>query len=159
PGWVTARLSVFYTGITHHSGMVNWQVIRRRMEGDRVTAAGLDAIVAAARRCRAALLAADEAGAGEAIAAEWAARRTLAPEVSPPEVERLVEAATGAGALAVKACGAGGGGSLLVWHPPAAREAVAGALAAAAPGGRTLPVSPVSGGCQVVTGEDPSSAP
>jgi len=152
PVWVATRLSVFYTGITHHSGMVNWQVIRRRMEGDPATVRALDTIVEAARRCREALLSADETAVGEAIAAEWAARRSLAPQVSPLEVDRLVEAARGAGALAVKACGAGGGGSLLLWHAPGAREAVRRALRAAAPGGRELPSAPVSSGCRVTTG-------
>ena len=34
PDWLGERMTVFFTGITHHSGMVNWQVIRRRLEGD-----------------------------------------------------------------------------------------------------------------------------
>ncbi len=138
PAWLAERLTVFYTGITHHSGMVNWEVIRRRLEGDPATTAALEAIAAAARDCRAALLAEDEAGVGAAIVAEWTARRTLAPEVSPPELERVVEAGLGAGALAVKACGAGGGGSVLLWHGPGLRETLATALAVAAPGGGVL---------------------
>lgn len=152
PAWISSRLSVFYTGITHHSGMVNWQVIRRRLEGDPTTARGLEAIAGAARRCRLALLGGDEAGVGEAIASEWAARRTLAPEVCPGELDRIVTAALDAGALAVKACGAGGGGSLLVWHPPDLRGAVSSALLAAAPGGRILPTGIVPHGCEVSQG-------
>jgi len=152
PKWLSERMSVFFTGITHHSGMVNWQVIRRRIEGDPETARGLDAIAGAARHCRAALLAADEAGVGEAMASEWAARRTLAPEVCPPELDRVVGAALGAGALAAKACGAGGGGSLVLWHPPELRKAVGRALVATAPAGRVLPSGPVSGGCRVSRG-------
>ncbi|NOZ95877.1 MAG: hypothetical protein GXP47_14225, partial [Acidobacteria bacterium] len=102
--WVGRRLTVFFTGITHHSGMVNWQIIRRRFEGDAGTALALDEIAAAARRCRSALLAPDEAAVGEAVAADWTARRRLAPEVCPPELDRIVVAARAGGALAVKAC-------------------------------------------------------
>ncbi|MFV2074149.1 MAG: hypothetical protein ACC742_16085, partial [Thermoanaerobaculales bacterium] len=69
---------------------------------------------------------------------EWAARKRLAPEVCPPELEELDRVARNAGALAVKACGAGGGGSLLVWHTPAAREKIASALTSAAARGRLL---------------------
>ncbi len=135
PQWLEERLTVVYTGIRHSSGMVNWQVIRRRLEGELRTVAGLDAIAAAARECRAALLAVNEAAVGEAIAAEWGARRRLAPEVSPPELDRLTKIAVGAGAHAAKACGAGGGGSILVWHPPERRPAIEDALLAAAPEG------------------------
>ncbi len=147
--WVGRRLTVFFTGITHHSGMVNWQIIRRRFEGDAGTARALDEIAAAARRCRSALLARNEAAVGEAVAAEWAARRRLAPEVCPPELGRIVTAARDGGALAIKACGAGGGGSLLVWHAPSDRPAVVGALEAAAPDGSVLAAGVAAGGCQV----------
>lgn len=138
PGWVGERLTVLFTGITHASGMVNWQVIRRRLDGEPATAAAFDEIAAAARRCREALLATDAGAVAEAVAAEWAARRRLAPEVCPPELERLTAAALEGGAWAAKACGAGGGGSLLVWHPPDARTGVEDALQTAAPEGRVL---------------------
>ncbi len=138
PEWLADRLTVVYTGIRHSSGMVNWQVIRRRLEGEAETVAALDAIAVAARACRVALLGGDETGVGDAIAAEWAARRRLAPEVCPPELDRLTEIAVRAGARAVKACGAGGGGSILVWHPPERRPAIEAALLAAAPRGRVI---------------------
>jgi len=147
--WLGERMTVFFSGITHHSGMVNWQVIRRRMEGEERTTAALAAIAEAASKCRAALLAADEDGAAAAIAAEWAARKRLAPEVCPAELEGVEKAAKVAGALAVKACGAGGGGSLLLWHRPGARERLEAALAVAAPDGRVLGEGVATAGCEV----------
>jgi len=148
--WLDHRLSIFYTGITHHSGMVNWQVIRRRIEGDQTTIAAFAEIADCAASCRRGLIARDESGCGMAIAAEWRARKRLAPEVCPFELERLETIAMAAGAVAVKACGAGGGGSLLLWHPPAAREDLNEALAAAAPAGKMFPAGIVDQGCQVV---------
>jgi D-glycero-alpha-D-manno-heptose-7-phosphate kinase len=141
--WVERRLVVIDTGISHHSGLVNWEVYRRRVEGDAQTASALAAIAEAARECRAALVASDEAGVGRAIAAEWRARRRLAPEVSSAELERVIEAGVGAGAWAGKACGAGGGGCVLLWSAPQRRETVAAAaLAAAGAGARRVSTAP-----------------
>jgi D-glycero-alpha-D-manno-heptose-7-phosphate kinase len=149
--WVGKRLTVFDTGISHHSGMVNWEVIRRRLDGDRDTSDALEAIAAAARHCRKELLAGHEDRVGEAIAAEWNARKRLAPEVCPPALVTIIDAGIAAGALAIKACGAGGGGSVLAWHPPDAREEISSALGAAAPAGRVVATSIERIGCRVLT--------
>lgn len=148
--WLAARCTVFFTGIVHHSGMVNWQVIRRRLDGDEDTTRALGEIAEAAFECRAALVAGDADGVAVAIRDEWSARRRLAPEVSPPELEKLEAVVRSAGALAFKACGAGGGGSILVWHRESGRTAVLDALRVAVPGGRVLATGVELRGCQVV---------
>ncbi|NOZ79090.1 MAG: hypothetical protein GXP48_07925 [Acidobacteria bacterium] len=148
-GWLAERLTVFFTGLVHHSGRVNWQIYRRRVEGDVRTVSALAAIGRAARRCREALLAGDHLAVGDAIAAEWEARTRLAPDVSPPELARIIDAAREAGASAVKAGGAGGGGSLVVWHDPGLRERIVAALEHAAPGGNLLTSGMTSVGCRV----------
>jgi D-glycero-alpha-D-manno-heptose-7-phosphate kinase len=153
PEWVGERLTVFDTGISHHSGMVNWQVIRRRLDRNSDTTEALESIAEAARQCRAGLVSGDESGVGEAIAAEWSARRRLAPEVCPPELETLIDAGLAAGANAIKACGAGGGGSVLAWHPPEARDAVSSALDTAAPDGRVVATDVEKIGCRVLAGD------
>jgi D-glycero-alpha-D-manno-heptose-7-phosphate kinase len=152
PRWVGDRLTIFDTGISHHSGMVNWQVIRRRLDLDRNTTDALGAIADAARYCRKELLARDEHGVGEAIAAEWEARKRLAPEVCPPDLESVVDAGIAAGAAAIKACGAGGGGSVLVWHPRKSREVISQALQAASVTGRVVAADIEEVGCRVVAG-------
>jgi D-glycero-alpha-D-manno-heptose-7-phosphate kinase len=152
PDWVGNRLTIFDTGITHHSGMVNWQVIRRRLDRDPATIDALEAIAEAARRCRDELAAGDEAGVGRAIFDEWSARRTLAPDVCPPELEAIIDAGLAAGADAIKACGAGGGGSVLVWHTPRARNPVSSALGSAAPAGRVVATGVAKVGCRVLAG-------
>lgn len=149
PIWLSQRLTVFFTGINHHSGMVNWEVIRRRLDGDEATRSALESIADASRMCRQALMAQDEHEVGVAVAAEWAARRRLAPEVCPDDVESVVRRALEAGAAAVKACGAGGGGSLLAWHPPGTRELVTEALTDAAPTGWVLESGVSLDGCEV----------
>jgi len=89
------------------------------------------------------------------VAAEWAARKRLAPEVCPPELEEIERAALDAGALAVKACGAGGGGSLLLWHPPGAEQRLSAALQTAAPAGRVLATGIATQGCRVLLPDEP----
>jgi D-glycero-alpha-D-manno-heptose-7-phosphate kinase len=152
PEWVGERLTVFDTGIAHHSGMVNWQVIRRRLDRDRDTTDALEGIAEAARRCRVELVGGNEDGVGNAIAADWGARKRLAPEVCPPDLEAIIDAGVAAGASAIKACGAGGGGSILVWHPADSRGAIAAALDAAAPGGRVVATGIEKIGCRVLAG-------
>jgi len=71
-----------------------------------------------------ALLAADWEGAGEALGAEWEARKRLSPLVTNPGIETLIEGARSAGARAGKVCGAGGGGCLVFWTPGGRREEV-----------------------------------
>jgi D-glycero-alpha-D-manno-heptose-7-phosphate kinase len=153
PEWIGDRLTIFDTGISHHSGMVNWQVIRRRLDRDSNTTEALEAIAEAARGCRTELVAGDEDGVGAAIAAEWSARKRLAPEVCPRELETIIDAGLAAGASAIKACGAGGGGSVLVWHPPAAREEISSALSATTPDGRVVATEISMVGCRVLAGD------
>lgn len=138
--WLAAHLVVVFTGITHHSGMVNWKVYRARVDGDPAVSAALAAIGEAARLCREALLAGDAEAVGRAITREWEARRRLAPEVAPPELAAVLEAGLAAGAWAAKACGAGGGGSVLFWTPPGARSQVAAAALALCPQGFRVPL-------------------
>jgi D-glycero-alpha-D-manno-heptose-7-phosphate kinase len=132
--------------------MVNWEVIRRRLDGDQDTTEALEAIAEAARECRAQILEGDEMGVGRAIAAEWTARKRLAPEVCPPELDSIVDAGLAAGASAIKACGAGGGGSILLWHPPEARISLSAALAAAGASGRVVATGVEKIGCRVLAG-------
>ena len=147
--WLESRITVFFTGITHHSGMVNWQVIRRRLEGDPTTTQALQAITEAAGLCRQALLSAKTDAVTGALQHEWAARQRLAPEICPPELTHLESEAMNAGALAFKACGAGGGGSILIWHEPDVADSVAEALQIAAPDGILFPRGIASEGCTI----------
>jgi mevalonate kinase len=59
--------------------------------------------------------------------------------VSCPEIERLVEAALGAGALGAKLSGSGGGGIVVAVPPPGGADRIAAAMAAA--GGTAMTVA------------------
>jgi len=145
------HLTLYDTGAAHSSGMNNWEVFRRRLEGDAAVAASLDRIAAAARDMAAAARRGDFPGMGEALDREWSARRDLAPVVSSPAIERAIAAAREAGAWGGKACGAGGGGCVIFLAPPERTPAVRDALAALGDGS-VLPVKAERRGLEVGVG-------
>ena len=134
------HLTLFDTGAAHSSGMNNWEIFRARLEGDREVASRLDDVAAAAREMAEAAEAQDFPAMGAALKQEWEARRRLAPVVSSPGVETAIDAALGAGAWGGKACGAGGGGCILILAPPERTPAVREALSRL-PDGRLLLVA------------------
>ena len=123
------HLTLFDTGAAHSSGMNNWEIFRARLEGDHLVASALDQVRLAAREMSEAVEAGDFRAIGAALRAEWEARRRLAPVVSSPGIEAAIGAAVSAGAWGGKACGAGGGGCVVILAPaektPAVREALA----------------------------------
>jgi D-glycero-alpha-D-manno-heptose-7-phosphate kinase len=122
------HLTLFDTGASHSSGMNNWEVFRRRLEGDESVARSLEKIAGAARDMAYAAEASDFPAMGSALREEWAARRELAPVVSSPVIEQAIAAALRAGAWGGKACGAGGGGCVVFLSPAERTVAVREAL-------------------------------
>jgi len=148
--WLNERVTVFYSGIRHRSGMVNWQVVRRRLDGHAATIDAFNEIASAARDCRVGLVAGDDQIVASAIRREWKARRRLAPDVSTVELDELIAVAFDNGAAAVKGCGAGGGGSIVIWHPSGARTAIVSALDKASNGGRALATGASADGARLI---------
>jgi len=143
-----ARLVVTFSGQSHISGDTNWQIVRRRLDGESRVCQALDGIAAAAAAMPDALVRSDWPAVGRLMSEDWRHRLTLAPEVSTPALERLLRAAAEAGAWGGKVCGAGGGGSVAVLAAPERRGAVLRAMAAA--GGVPVEASPRSAGVQSV---------
>jgi len=65
---------------------------------------------------------------GDLLHEAWDMKRSLSAQVSNPKIDDLYERARSAGALGGKLTGAGGGGFLLLFVPPARRTAVLEAL-------------------------------
>jgi D-glycero-alpha-D-manno-heptose-7-phosphate kinase len=140
-------MSFFFSGHSHVSGEANWQVVRRRLEGEPEATRLFSGICDVATALGQALEAGDLPEAGRLLGEEWAYRRQLAEGVSTKKVEALLTAAAGAGAWGGKAGGAGGGGCIGVLHPEEAREAVIDAVTGA--GGRHIEASPTRQGMVV----------
>jgi len=115
-----ASLLVVYTGQSHFSAGNNWQVLKRRLDGDPQVIEAFDGIAAAATALGEALERGDLPAVGRLMSGEWRWRRTLAAGISTPNIEAVLEAATAAGAWGGKACGAGGGGCVAVLGPTSA---------------------------------------
>ena len=131
------RIVLAYTGASRQSGINNWEVMKRRIDGDLTVIRAFNGIRDAAAGLRDALVRQDWPAVAAHLDEEWSCRRRLAPGVSTPAIDDTLARARAAGALAGKVCGAGGGGCLFCLVPPDCRTAVAAALTDA--GARVLP--------------------
>ncbi len=131
PKEIESRIVLAYTRASRNSGINNWEVTKRHIDGDRQVFDRFERIRDIAVAMRAALERGDWDGVGRQIEEEWSNRKRLAPGVSTPEIERIMAAAHRAGATATKVCGAGGGGCMIAFANPEAVPAVKSALAEA----------------------------
>lgn len=123
------RIVLCYTGEPRNSGTNNWEITKRHIDGDPFIFDCFERIRDTAVEMRTALTRGDWDAVGRTIAAEWDNRKRLAPGVTTPAIDSLLERARAAGATAGKVCGAGGGGCLFTFGPPGHREAIRSALA------------------------------
>jgi D-glycero-alpha-D-manno-heptose-7-phosphate kinase len=145
---LASSLLVVYSGQSHFSAGNNWQVVRRRLDGEAEVIGLFQGIAETAAELAPALEKGDYPRVGELMSQEWSYRRRLADGISTPVLEELLQAAASQGAWGGKACGAGGGGCLAILCPPERRSAIAAAVESvggealtAAPTGRLLEIS------------------
>jgi D-glycero-alpha-D-manno-heptose-7-phosphate kinase len=130
PRALEQRVVLAYTGAPRNSGTNNWEITKRHIDGDRHIFDCFERIRDTALAMRAALAREDWDEVGRQIGVEWDNRKRLAPGVTTPVIDDLIGRARAAGATAAKVCGAGGGGCLFCFGPPAARSGIAAALTA-----------------------------
>jgi D-glycero-alpha-D-manno-heptose-7-phosphate kinase len=128
PADIERRFVLAYTGASRNSGINNWEMFKRHIDGDREVIECFDRIRDAAAGMRAALEAHDWVEVGRQLNAEWDHRKRLAPGVTTPGIEDLIARARAAGAIGAKVCGAGGGGCLFCYTTPDDAPAVRRAL-------------------------------
>jgi D-glycero-alpha-D-manno-heptose-7-phosphate kinase len=143
------RLVLAYTGATRNSGINNWDVMKRHIDGDPNVQQRFARIRDIAGSMREALERGDWADVGRQVAEEWENRKGLAPGVTTPRIDAMLSAARAAGAYGGKVCGAGGGGCLFCVSEPERVPAVREAIAAA--GGELLDCRIESDGLRVET--------
>lgn len=132
------RLVLCYTGEPRQSGINNWEVFQAHQNGSRLVRRNFDRISAIAQAIRGALEGNRWSEAGRLMREEWSFRRRNLPTIATPLIDRIIDAARRAGALAGKVCGAGGGGCVALLIDPGARPRVESAVKAA--GGQLLPM-------------------
>jgi D-glycero-alpha-D-manno-heptose-7-phosphate kinase len=122
------RVAICYTGEPRLSGINNWEMFKNHIDGDPQLFQLFDAIRDTARGMKAALAAGDWQRVGELMSAAYPNRKRLAPNITTPHMEALVETALRSGAVAAKVCGAGGGGCIAFLCEEGARPEVERAL-------------------------------
>src|SRR3954447_16293155 len=146
---IDARFLLAYTGAPRQSGINNWEVFKAHINRDARVIRNFEQIGEIARGMHQALAHGAWREVAALLRAEWKLRRTNAPGITTPLIERLIAAATANGALAAKVCGAGGGGCVVFFAPPEKKERVARAVRSA--GGKVLPFMVARDGVTVVS--------
>lgn len=110
--YLESRTALCYTGEPRNSGTNNWEITKRHIDGDRELFEIFDGIRDGSLQLRAALLDSDWGRVGEILCAGHPLRKRLSPHITTPHMDLLIDKALGAGAIAAKVCGAGGGGCI-----------------------------------------------
>jgi len=118
------HLSLFYTGVTRRSnGILADQNSRTAANRE-----ALERIRELAGAARTAIVHREWSALGTVLDEGWQLKRCLSDGISNPTIDRLYAAAKEAGAYGGKITGAGGGGFLLLLHPPERSRQIAEAL-------------------------------
>jgi len=149
PEEIEMRFVLVYTGAPRQSGINNWEVFKSHVNGDKHVFRNLEKIAAIARDMHQALLRHDWEDVARLLREEWKLRRTNAPGITTPLIDKLIAVSRKKGGRAAKVCGAGGGGCVLMMVEEGAQEAVSNAVAQA--GGQILPLRVARDGLRVET--------
>jgi D-glycero-alpha-D-manno-heptose-7-phosphate kinase len=143
------RFLLVYTGAPRQSGINNWEVFKAHINGDQRVIRNFDQIVELAREMHQAFLRHDWEDVARLLCEEWKLRRTNAPGITTPLIDKLIAVAQNSGGRAAKVCGAGGGGCILLMVQEGAKDAIGQAVTEA--GGRILPLTVAREGLRIST--------
>ena len=144
---INSRFVLCYTGESRNSGINNWEVQKAHLDGNSSVIRHFRRIAAIAAEMRTTIVERDWLSAARLLNQEWQARKRNHPGITTPRIERLIALARRYGALAGKACGAGGGGCVVFLVKPEAKVRVEKALTNA--GARVLSSRLAAAGLQV----------
>jgi len=147
PAELDRRFVLVYTGAPRKSGINNWEVFKRHIDGDRRIFRNFERIAEIARAMHVAVAAADWPETARLLREEWKLRRTNAPAIATPFIDELIALSRKNGATGAKVCGAGGGGCVLFMVRPEARSQLEQALVVA--GAQLLPFAVARHGVSV----------
>ena len=133
-----------YTGKPRNSGINNWEITKKALDGDKKVVRHLSTIRDCAVEMHQLLIKGLISGIAPVFNKEWKARKQLAPTITTPQMDKLIRSALNKGALAAKVCGAGGGGCVAFIVPPGKKQLIISELNLK--GGKVLPFQFVSRG-------------
>jgi len=146
---IESRFVLAYTGAPRQSGINNWEVFKAHINGDRRVFRNFERIAEIARAMLQALLQPDWDGVARLLREEWKLRRTNAPRITTPLIDKLIAVAFRQGCRAAKVCGAGGGGCVIFLVEKGSASRVATAIGDH--GGRVLPLQLARDGLRLTT--------
>src|SRR5271165_2524788 len=135
---IEQRFVLAYTGVPRQSGINNWEVFKAHINGDKRVFRNFEQIAGIARAMHHALAHGDWPEVARLLRKEWKLRRTNAPRIGTPLIDKLIAVAGKHGGLAAKVCGAGGGGCVIFMVEKGSAGRVAAAIGES--GGRVLPL-------------------
>jgi D-glycero-alpha-D-manno-heptose-7-phosphate kinase len=138
PEEIESRFVLAYTGVPRKSGINNWEVFKAYIDGDRRVFRNFEKISQIARAMHQALLSRKWDEVARLLREEWKLRRTNAPSITTPLIDKLIAVAAKNGGRAAKVCGAGGGGCVIFLVEEGATSRVANTIAEN--GGHVLPL-------------------
>jgi D-glycero-alpha-D-manno-heptose-7-phosphate kinase len=131
--WVVNELEactvLYYTGQSRESALIIQRQIDNTRAGNARSVEAMLALKQDAVAMKEAILRGDLVRYAEVLGRSWTAKKQMADGISNAEIDRVYEAAIGAGALAGKISGAGGGGFLMFFTAPHRRMSVLRELA------------------------------
>ena len=116
------HLLLVYTGKPRFSGVNNWELFKRHLDGDTKMIRFFDRLKGNALAMREAFLREDLRGIAQVLTEDWATRKGMLPTMSTPLINRLIEQGRRSGAWGARVCGAGGGGCIVFLIDPRARQ-------------------------------------
>lgn len=121
---LATHLVLVYTGRPHHSGLNNWDVLQSVVQGKQKTIEALENLAQVAKSMESVCRQGRWSELPSLFQQEYRWRRELSSAFTSPEIEKLHELSLALGAEALKICGAGGGGCVLLYVSPKKRESV-----------------------------------
>jgi D-glycero-alpha-D-manno-heptose-7-phosphate kinase len=149
PEEIESRFVLAYTGAPRQSGINNWEVFKAHINGDKHVFRNFERIAEIARSMHQALVAGNWEEVARLLREEWKLRRSNAPGITTPLIDKLIAVAAKHGGLGAKACGAGGGGCVIFLVEKGAASRVATAIGDN--GGRVLPLQVARDGLRLST--------
>ena len=147
---IESRFVLAYTGVPRKSGINNWEVFKAHLDGDRRVFRNFEKISHIAGSMHQALLSRNWDEVARLLREEWKLRRSNAPGITTPLIDKLIAVAAKNGGRAAKVCGAGGGGCVIFFVEEGATRRVANALGEI--GGQVLPLQVARVGLTVSEG-------
>jgi D-glycero-alpha-D-manno-heptose-7-phosphate kinase len=144
---IESRFVLAYTGAPRKSGINNWEVFKSHIDGDKRVFRNFERIAEIARSMHQALLRSRWDEVARLLREEWKLRRSNAPGITTPLIDKLIALASKNGGRAAKVCGAGGGGCVIFFVDRGSASRVATVIGEN--GGHVLPLKLARDGVRV----------